>query len=181
MPDFFEQLRNIQGNIALGMMIAGERPISNVFGGKIAFVYFGNDASKSVYVSLGEQGKMIADLSRSFLSDNSMYTLNVHDKFLAGTSIGHVNNHLKLEIPTFATDFGENGIDGFVNMKELTTHEPDLLAEYPFLQSISWVKLSANIDGSTIRIQGKNKRYGILKQVADVYLELIKKQLKMFS
>ncbi len=176
-PEFFEQLGQTQGNIALGMMALGNRPVTNLLGGQLAFLYFGEHDSHSAYIALGDEGKTISNLARSFFSKNPLYTLNIHEKAIIATSKSHIASHQEVILPTFAKDFGTHGLDFFMDVAAYNAKQPALVGEYPFLNVISWVKITATNEGSTIRIQGKDKSKGILKQVVDIYVGLIKESI----
>ena len=180
-PEFFEQLGAMQGNIALGILAMGDRPVSNLLGGQLAFVYYGSDDSHSAYLTLGDEGRSISNLTRSFFSNNPMYNLIIHEKEIAATSKNHTSNRTNLILPRFANDFGSHGIDFFFDIHNFNQNQPTLVDEYPFLRVISWIKITATNDGSTIRIQGNHPNKGILKQVVDAYIELIKSEISMYS
>jgi len=169
-PDFFQQLASMHGNIALGMMALGNKPITNLFGGELAFMYFGNSDSHSIYLSLGEQGKSISELTRSFFATNPFYQLTIHENEIRATSKNHISDNQQLGIPPFANDFGTHGIDFFIDISHYASSQPYVTKDFPFLEAIAWVKLSVNNESSRIRIQGKDSKIGILKQIANVYL-----------
>ncbi len=173
-PEFFKQLGQTQGNIALGMMALGNRPVTNLFGGQLTFLYYGEHDSHSAYIALGDEGKTISNLVRSFFSNNPLYSLNIHEKAIVATSKTHINSQQDVILPNFAKDFGTHGLDFFMDVTDYNAKQPALVGEYPFLNVISWVKITATNEGSTIRIQGKDKSKGILKQVVDIYIGLIK-------
>ena len=175
-PDFFEELGQTHGNIAFGMLALGNRPVSNLLGGQLTLLYYGEDNSHSAYIALGDEGKSISHLMHSFFSTNPLYNLNIHEKAVVATSKTHVISQQQLILPVFANDFGTHGFDLFMDVTEYNSKQPVLVSEYPFLNVISWVKITATNEGSTIRIQGKDSEQGILKQVVDLYVEQIKKQ-----
>ena len=179
-PDFFEQVASMHGNIALGMMALGNRPITNLFGGQLALMYFGASDSHSFYLTLGDQGKSISDLTRSFFASNPLYTLNIHEKEISAISKNHVSKIERLSLPSFANDFGTHGIDCFMDIADYTTTQPSSLEAYPFLGAISWIKVSVSNEGSTIRIQGKDAEIGILKQITNVYLNKIRDAISLY-
>ena len=177
-PEFFEQLGQTQGNIALGMMALGNRPVTNLLGGQLTFLYYGEHDSHSAYIALGDEGKTISNLARSFFSNNPLYTLNIHEKAIVATSKTHVTSQQHVILPNFAKDFGTHGFDFFMDVAAYNVNQPALVNEFPFLNVISWVKITATNEGSTIRIQGKDTHKGILKQVVDQYIEMIKEALR---
>jgi hypothetical protein len=179
-PDFFQQVASMHGNIALGMMALGNRPITNLFGGQLAFMYFGASDSRSFYLTLGDKGKSISDLTRSFFDTNPLYTLNIREKEISAISKNHVSKIQRLSLPNFAKDFGTHGIDCFMDITDYTSTQPSFLEEYPFLEAISWVKVSVSNEGSTIRIQGKDAEIGILKQITNVYLNKIRDAISLY-
>jgi hypothetical protein len=173
-PNFFEQIGEIHGNFALGMMALGNRPVTNLLGGRLALIYFGGSDSHCFHVTLGDAGKSISNLTQSFFSANPLYHLKINEKEIVGIGKNHVSKHQELLIPGFAKDFGTHGIDFFMDLNEYNARQQALVDTYPFLEAISWIKISVNNDGSMIRIQGKDTKIGILKQVSDVYIGKIR-------
>ena len=180
-PDFSDHISEIHGNFALGMMALGNRPVTNLLGGQLALIYFGESDSHSFHVTLGDAGKSISNLTQSFFSANPLYYLKINEKEIVGIGKNHVSKHQELLIPSFAKDFGTHGIDFFMDLNEYNARQLALVDTYPFLEAISWIKISVRNDGSKIRIQGKNPEIGILKQVSDVYIGKIKDAVSTFT
>ena len=179
-PDFFDRLGEIHGNIALGMMALGNRPVTNLFGGRLALVYFGESDSHSFHVTLGDAGKSISNLTQSFFSANPLYHLKINEKEIVAIGKNHVSKHEGLVIPSFAKDFGTHGIDFFMDVHDYNAKQPIMEETYPFLEAISWIKISVSNDGSMIRIQGKDAKIGILKQISNVYLNKIRDAVSLY-
>ena len=180
-PDFFDQIGEIHGNIALGMMALGNRPVTNLLGGRLALIYFGESDSHSFHVTLGDARKSISNLTQSFFSTNPLYHLKINEKEIVGIGKNHVSKHQKLLIPSFAKDFGTHGIDFFMDLNDFNARQQALVDTYPFLEAISWIKISVNNDGSMIHIQGKDPKIGILKQVSEVYIGKIRGAVSTFT
>jgi len=180
-PDLFEQIGEIHGNIALGMMALGNKPVTNLFGGKLALVYFGESDSQSFHVTLGDAGKSISNLTQTFFATNPLYHLKINEKEIVGIGKNYVSKHQELLIPSFAKDFGIHGIDFFMDLNDYNARQRALVDTYPFLEAISWIKISVNNEGSMICIQGKDTKIGILKQVSDVYIGKIRDAVSTFS
>ncbi len=179
-PDLLQQIASMHGNIALGMMALGNRPVTNLFGGKLAFMYFGTSDSHSFYLDLGEQGKSISELTRSLFATNPLYTLSIQENEISATSKNHVSNIQRVKLPSYANDFGTHGIDFFLDVADYNVKQPALVGEYPFMEAISWVKVSVTNEGSTIRIQGKDTKIGVLKQITTVYLNKIRDAVSLY-
>jgi hypothetical protein len=68
-----------------------------------------------------------------------------------------------------------------MDLNDHNVRQRALVDTYPFLEAISWIKISVNNDGSMIRIQGKDPKIGILKQVSDVYIGKIRGAVSTFT
>ena len=179
-PDLLQKLVSTNGNLTLALVALGNRPVTNLFGGEIAFMYYGSSASHSFHLTLGDQGKTISDLTRSFFGSNPLYALSINKKEISAIGKNHNSPLPRLELPGFAHDFGTHGIDCFVDIAHYTASQPVSVQAYPFLEAISWVKISVNNEGSTIRIQGKDTKIGILKQISNVYLNKIRDAVSLY-
>lgn len=173
-PDLLQKLGSMDGNMSLALMALGNRPVTNLFGGELAFIYYGSSDSHSFHLTLGDQGQTISEISRSFFGSNPLYALTINEKEISASSKNHIPSLRNLELPLFFNDFGTHGIDCFMDMEHYNKTQPLSIQEYPFLGAISWVKISVNNEGSTIRIQGKDPKIGILKQISNVYLNKLR-------
>lgn len=173
-PTFFERLAEKNGSFSLGLMALGKRPISNLLGGQLAMVYFGETDSHSASIVLGDERKALSGMTRSFFASNPMYALNISEHQIVATSKNHTSSQKSLVIPSFCRDFGQHGIDFFFDVRGFNHHQSSLSQQYPFISVIDWMRFSMDNEGSTLRIQGIDKSKGILKQVVDLYVGFIK-------
>jgi hypothetical protein len=67
-----------------------------------------------------------------------------------------------------------------MDVTHYTATQPVSVQAYPFLEAISWVKISVNNEGSTIRIQGKDAKIGILKQISNIYLNKLRDAVSLY-
>jgi len=67
-----------------------------------------------------------------------------------------------------------------MDVQDYNAKQPLMEETYPFLEAISWIKISASNDGSMIRIQGKDAKIGILKQIGNVYLNKIRAAVSLY-
>lgn len=176
-PTFFERLSEKNGSFSLGMMALGKRPVTNLLGGRLAVVYYSESDSHSAYITLGDEGKALSGMTRSFFSSNPMYALTISNQQIIATSKNHSSSINSLMIPTFCQDFGENGIDFFMDVQIFNKHQKGLSEQYPFISVVDWMRFSMDNEGSTLRIQGRERSKGILKQVIDLYIEKIKNSI----
>jgi hypothetical protein len=175
-PTFFQQLGEWNSSISFGLFALGNRPITNLLGGKLGIIHYATD-SQSGYLELGEQGKNLSGLAKSFLPNNTAFRFNISPSQISATSSNHQASK-QLILPTYAKGFGQHGIDLFIDIQDLLKQSPSLGEENAYLAVISYMTFRMDNNGSSLRIQGKDTKKGILKQVVDKYIGLITESMK---
>lgn len=160
----------IFGLVAVGDIKPGE-------GGLIPEVNF--------HMGLGEDGKETsknlmaripgADPNGGTVVFNGI-TFKVSDTEINGSSVKNAYSG-KLDIPSFADNFGKKGVSGFVDLSGLDLKSMDLEDGAKSLYAVEYIVFEIDNKSSKMIIRGKDAKRNILKQIADVYIDEIKANL----
>jgi hypothetical protein len=184
-PEFKKELTSSNMQMQLFSSTLGDKPLTNLFGGKLGLVMVGDmmrDGSlvpeANIYMQLGNKGKEVSEMMKSFFpagSDVFGMKSVISEKEVLISSGKSTNS--KLVIPQFANQFGKSGFTAFMNFDGMDVKSMDLDDELKFIYAIQNITVSMDNAGSKMVIKGKNQKQNILKQMMDIYVKDLEKTI----
>ena len=168
-PSLFSDLTQNNFTLQLALLSLGQTPISNLTTGNAAIAYQYTNAP-ICQIHLGNKANEIKKLATPYLSSLKIPNLHFEGNKLTNLSSHTFQNRLD-------TKFKKSGFY-FIYESKNDTHLRTLKDGLKFLDVISTISISLNNDGGTIQLTGKNKNEGLLHQIAEVYIEELKRVVK---
>lgn len=172
------------GEVKFALMALGDNPLSKLFSGQAGMLLKG-DAKSTMgleleydsFLGLGPKG----DILQKILDDQfGAFTIKQGDTYLMGdlrvksakegiyASSGK-NNGGKLNLPSYAGNFGEDSFSMFVAFEKMDVASLELRDEAKVIEILQYATIHINRDGGKMVLAAKNKNINILKQVTDFY------------
>lgn len=168
-PSFFSDLTQNNFTLQLALLSLGQTPISNFTDGNLAFAYY-NLKAPSCQIHLGSKASEIKRLGTPYLSSIDIPNLHFEGNILTSLSsqTHQYNPYSKFKKTGFY----------FIYESKNDTQLRTLNDGLKFLDVISTISITLNNDGGTIQLTGKKKKEGLLHQIANIYIEELKKVVK---
>ena len=170
--DFYPSLiSNLTGNnlsIQFAIMSLGNRPISNLTNGNIAFAYHDLNIP-TCSIELGNKANELKKMSAPYLSYINIGQIHFEGNTLLNTTLFKNNQ----------SDYFKKSNDGifFVYDSKNDTKLRSLDDKTKFLDAISNFTITLNNKGGKIILKGKKQKEGLLHQIATMYLKEIQQVL----
>jgi hypothetical protein len=165
-PNVLSNLTQNNFTLQLALLSLGQIPISNLTNGNIAFAYH-NWGTPKCQIQLGNKANEIKKLSTPYLS-----ALNIPNLHFEGNKLTNLGSQPHQYSPN--SKFKKTGFY-FIYESKNDTHFRTLNDGLKFLDVISTISITLNNDGGTILFKGKKKKEGLLHQIANIYIEELKK------
>lgn len=165
-PNVLSNLTQNNFTLQLALLSLGQTPISNLTNGNIAFAYHNRDTPKC-QIQLGNKANDIKKLGTPYLS-----ALNIPNLHFEGNKLTNLGSQPHQYSPN--SKLKKTGFY-FIYESKNDTHLRTLNDGLKFLDVISTISITLNNDGGTILFKGKKKKEGILHQIANIYIEELKK------
>lgn len=163
-PSFITELTSSNLTIQLALTSLGNKPISNLTGGDIAFAIH-NLGNPTFNITLGNKADEIRRISTPYLSMINLPNLHFEGNTLTNTI------SIKNEVPNSNTEKNVGFI--FVYDSKNDSKIRTLNENTKFLDAISNLTISINNNGGKVILKGKKQEEGLLHQIASMYLKEI--------
>lgn len=190
-PELQEEMDRASQQISMMTFSAKTNSISQLWDGRLGLVMVGEMMGGGAVVpeinfnfGLGKSGKEIADKMKGMIpadkSDGNSLVFNgmkitIDDHEIKGTSV-KTSGSGKLELPSFASNFGKTGISFFVNLKGMNMEDID--DDAAALKAMKYIYMEGGNKGMSLTLKGKNDSENILKQIVDVYVNQMENKVK---
>ncbi len=180
-PEIKDKLFNSRTETALAAMILGDNPLQKVFNGMAGIVIVGDPRMTgftpevNFNVGLGSEGKpFITAASASMLK---RFTYVVTDTDLMASSPNAGAGQSSLIIPGAGSDFGKEGITAFADFEDMDLKSFGLPMKYKYVGIMKNITFKMNNKRSELVISALDPNKNILKQLIDLYIQDIEKQV----
>lgn len=177
-------ISDFPGQVKFALMALGDNPLSKLFSGQAGMLLKG-DAKSAMgmeleydsFLGLGPKGDILQKLMQDQLG---AFAVKQGDTYIMGdlrvksakegiyASSGK-NNGGKLNLPSYAKNFGEDSFSMFVAFEKMDVASLELQDEAKVIEILQYVTINVNRDGGKMVLTAKNKNVNILKQVTDFY------------
>jgi hypothetical protein len=169
LTDFYPSLLSTLGgnNLTTQMifMMLGNRPISNLTNGNIAFAY-NNSGFPTCNIELGNKSNEIKKMGTPYLNYLNLGQIRFEGNNLLNTSL---TKNKQIE-------YLSKWKNGFLLVYDSKNDSRirSINEETKFLEGISSIIFTLNNEGGNIVIKGKKQKEGLLHQIANVYINELK-------
>lgn len=181
-------ITDFPGEVRFALLALGENPLSKLFSGQAGILFNGDPKSAmgmelkyTSFLGLGPKGDIIQkvmDDQFAVFAEKKGDTYVMGDLAIKSTKQGIFTTSGKqgggkLNLPSYAKNFGEDSFSLFVAFEKMDITSFDLKDEAKVVEILQYVTINANRDGSKVVIAAKDKNKNILKQVTDFYAKQI--------
>jgi hypothetical protein len=160
-PSLITELTSRNLTIQLALMSLGNKPISNLTGGDIAFA-FHNLGNPTFNITLGNKADEIRSISTPYLSMINLPNLHFEGNILSNTVSA------KNQVINYNCDKNSGFI--FVYDSKNDSKPRPLNDNTKFLDAIASLTITLNNNEGTIVLKGKKQDEGLLHQIVKMYL-----------
>lgn len=194
-PDFKKKITQANFQVQMAMMAAGDKPLSGIFSGLIGAVLVGDllkDGSitpeVNFHMGLGNQGELFSTIASAFFSkgtDGNYGFQGMDFKINQYEVTGNTKNAgagvNSLIIPADASQFGKKGITAFINLEKLDVKSFGFRGGQKTIELVKSMSFEMTNEGSKMVISTHNSSENVLRQIVQLYLKDIEKQLEGLS
>lgn len=171
-PEVLEGLsESLGGPFTLAMMASGN-DLSKILNGQVGLVMVGEPGANgsmipdfNFYVGLGDKGKALGELGKSFLAEQFAQVDVTADGLVGYSSVEFLpSSSSKLNLPAGCENFGKKSISGFINLEGMDMSGFDLEGEAKLIELVKYATFEYDATGGRIVLKAKDGKENVLKQ-----------------
>lgn len=182
-PELKDKLFSARAETALAAMILGDNPLTKVFSGVAGIVVVGDPRMTgftpevNFNLGLGSEGKPFLTAAASASSFGKRFSYVITDTDLIASSPNAGAGQSTLIIPSCGNNFGKDGITAFADFEDMDLKSFGLPMKYKYVGIMKNITFKMNNKGSELVINALDPNKNILKQLVDLYIQDIEKQV----